>query len=155
MCVYVCVCERELLSRVWFCDPMDCGPPGSSVRGILQARILEWVAISFSRGIFPTQGLHWVSCTAGRFFTVWATREAPSAHCQPQMSNRAWIWKEAAWPQCLSVACHSASTLEGQTHIHVLVKGWWLQQLLMRQQRRNLMKENKLNTTFQKNWSSG
>ena len=37
-------------------DPMDCSPPGSSVHGILQARILEWVAISFSRGIFVTQG---------------------------------------------------------------------------------------------------
>ena len=40
------------------CDPMDCSPEGSSVHGILQARILEWVAISFSRGIFPTQGLN-------------------------------------------------------------------------------------------------
>ena len=38
------------------CDPMDCSPPGSSVHGTLQARILEWVAIPFSRGIFPTQG---------------------------------------------------------------------------------------------------
>ena len=37
-------------------DPMDCNLPGSSVHGISQARILEWVAISFSRGIFPTQG---------------------------------------------------------------------------------------------------
>ena len=37
-------------------DPMDCSPPGSSVHGILQARILEWIAISFSKGIFPTQG---------------------------------------------------------------------------------------------------
>ena len=37
---------------------MDCSPPGSSVYGILQARILEWVAIPFSRGIFPTQGLN-------------------------------------------------------------------------------------------------
>jgi len=35
---------------------MDCSPPGSSVHGILQARILEWVAVPFSRGIFPTQG---------------------------------------------------------------------------------------------------
>jgi len=46
------------------CDPMDCSLPGSSVRGISQARILEWVAIPFSKGIFPTQGtnphlLHW------------------------------------------------------------------------------------------------
>ena len=38
------------------CDTVDCSPPGSSIHGILQARILEWVAISFSRGIFPTQG---------------------------------------------------------------------------------------------------
>ena len=38
------------------CDPMDCGPPGSSVHGILQARILEWAAVPFSRGIFLTQG---------------------------------------------------------------------------------------------------
>ena len=40
------------------CDPVDCSPPGSSVHGILQARILEWVAIPFSRGIFLTQGLN-------------------------------------------------------------------------------------------------
>ena len=39
------------------CDPMDCNPPGSSVHGTLQAEMLDWVAISFSRGIFPTQGL--------------------------------------------------------------------------------------------------
>ena len=42
--------EVKLLSRVWLCDPMDCSPPASSVHGIFQARILEWVAISFSRG---------------------------------------------------------------------------------------------------------
>ena len=41
----------QLLSRVQlFCDPTDCSPPGSSVQGISQARILEWVAISSSRG---------------------------------------------------------------------------------------------------------
>ena len=40
------------------CDPMDCSLPGSSVNAILQARILEWVAIPFSRGIFLTQGLN-------------------------------------------------------------------------------------------------
>ena len=38
------------------CDPVDCSPPGSSVHGILQARILEWVAISFSRGSSQTRG---------------------------------------------------------------------------------------------------
>ena len=54
----------QSLSHVRLCNPMDCITPGSSVHGILQARILEWVAIPFSRGIFPTQGsnlhfLHW------------------------------------------------------------------------------------------------
>ena len=38
------------------CNPMDCSPPGSSVHGVLQARILEWVTIPFSRGIFLAQG---------------------------------------------------------------------------------------------------
>ena len=40
------------------CNPLDCSPPGSSVHGILQERILEWIAISSSRGILPTQGLN-------------------------------------------------------------------------------------------------
>ena len=58
------------------CDPMDCSPPGPSVHRILQARILEWVAISFSRwSSWPRDGT-WVSCIAGRLFTIWATREA-------------------------------------------------------------------------------
>ena len=48
------------------CDPMDCTLPGSCVHGILQARILEWIAISFSRGIFLTQGSNLVSLIAGR-----------------------------------------------------------------------------------------
>ena len=52
-------------------------PPSSSVYGILQARILEWVAVSFSKGCSQPRDQSQVSCTAGRFFTVWATREAP------------------------------------------------------------------------------
>ena len=59
------------------CDPMDCSPPGSSVYGILQARILEWVAIPFSRGSSWPRDQTQVSCIAARFFTIWATREAP------------------------------------------------------------------------------
>ena len=60
-----------------FCDLMDCSLPGSSVHGILQARILlEWVAISFSRGSSWPRNWTRVSCIAGRFFTSWATREA-------------------------------------------------------------------------------
>ena len=59
------------------CDPMDCSLPCSSIRGILQARILEWVAISFSRGSSQLRDQTQVSCIAGRRFTIWATREAP------------------------------------------------------------------------------
>ena len=55
------------------CNPMDCSPLGSAVHGILQARILEWVAISYSRGSSRPKDQTWVSCFAGRFFIFWAT----------------------------------------------------------------------------------
>ena len=55
--------------------PMDCNPTGSSVHGILQARILEWGAIPFTRESSWPRDRTQVSCTAGRFFTIWATRE--------------------------------------------------------------------------------
>ena len=50
----VCVCARALVDQSCptLCDPMDCSPSSSSVHGILRTRILEWVAISFSRGSF-------------------------------------------------------------------------------------------------------
>ena len=60
-----------------FSDPMDCSPPDSSVHGILQARMLECVDIPFSRGSSWPRNQTWVSYIAGRFFTIWATREAP------------------------------------------------------------------------------
>ena len=62
-------------SCLTLCDPMDCSLPGSSVHGIFQARVLEWVAISFSRRSSQPRDWTWVSCTVGRRFTVWATRE--------------------------------------------------------------------------------
>ena len=63
-------------SRPTLCDPMDCGLPGSSVHGIFQARMLEWVAIYFSRGASWPRDQTWVSRMVDRCFTVWATREA-------------------------------------------------------------------------------
>ena len=57
-------------------DPMDYSQPGSSVHGILQARILECVAIPFSRGSSWLRDWTQVSCIVGRFFTNSATREA-------------------------------------------------------------------------------
>ena len=58
-----------------FYDPMDCSPPGLSVHGILQARILEWVAIPSSRGSSQPRDWTQVSHIAGGFFTIWATKE--------------------------------------------------------------------------------
>ena len=80
LCVYThaCVCVLVAQSCLILCDPMDyCSLPGSSVHGILQARILEWVAVHSSRGSCEPRDRTQVSCIAGRFFTVWATREAP------------------------------------------------------------------------------
>ena len=54
--IHVRVCSKSLPLCPTLCDPLDCGSPGSSVHGILQARILEWVSMPSSRGIFPTQG---------------------------------------------------------------------------------------------------
>ena len=95
-CIYMCVCESYIsffLCLFWdlsylkvkmlvtqlcltLCDTMDCSPPGSSVHGIFQARILEWVAIPFSRGSSWPMDQTWISRIAGRFFTIWNIREA-------------------------------------------------------------------------------
>ena len=75
------VINKDAQSYLTLCNPMDCSPSGSSVHGILQAWMLEWVATPFCRrssrprdGTQGTQG----SCIAGGFFTFWATREAQS-----------------------------------------------------------------------------
>ena len=66
----VCVCAQSHKSCLTLCNLMDCRPPGSSLCGISQARILEWAAISFSRGCsWPWNWTH-ISCIAGGFFTT-------------------------------------------------------------------------------------
>ena len=72
----VCVHAKLLQSYLTLCDPVDCIPPHSSDHVILQARILEWVAIPFFRGSSQPRDWTWVSCIAGRFFTMGATGEA-------------------------------------------------------------------------------
>ena len=70
-----------LLVAQWcltLCDPMNCSLLGASVHGILQARVLEWVAIPFSRGSSQPRDWTQISHIAGRFFTFWATREDTS-----------------------------------------------------------------------------
>ena len=78
VCVCVCVCVHMLVAQLCptLCDPVDCNPSGFSIHGILQARILEWVAMPLSRG--SSQSRNWSSVSKGRFITIWATREALS-----------------------------------------------------------------------------
>ena len=73
--VCVCVLTQSCLP---LCNPMDYSPPGSSVQGILQARILEWVATPFSKGSSQLKDQTRVSCTSGRFFTVYQNHLGPS-----------------------------------------------------------------------------
>ena len=69
------------------CDPIDCSLPGSSVHGIFQAIVLEWDAISFSRGSSQTRAWTQVSRIIDRHFTVWATREV-SVDTAPEHTER-------------------------------------------------------------------
>ena len=78
ICVYKVLVTQ---SYPTLCDPVDCSLPGSSVHGILQARVLEWVDISFSKRSSQPRDWTQVSCIAGRFFTTWATGEAPVYMC--------------------------------------------------------------------------
>ena len=87
------------LVRVWpqsrptLCDSMNCSPPGSSVHGIFQARILKWTAIPFFRVSSQPRYQIQVSYTAGRFFTTWAIQEAGSLlerrHQEPPCTTKA------------------------------------------------------------------
>ena len=91
----MCLCLLTQ-SRPTFCDPMDCSPSGSSVHEIFQARILKWVAISYSKAssrLRDWTSVSWVSCIADGFFTHWAIRKAPL--CSPwrfQPSIATWQW---------------------------------------------------------------
>jgi len=72
----LCVCVLVAQSCPTLGNPMDYKPPGSSVHGILQERILEWVAIPSSRGSSQPRNQIHVSSITGVFFTIWAIREA-------------------------------------------------------------------------------
>ena len=85
------------------CNSTDCNTPASSVHGILQVRILQWVAIPFSRGSSQPRDRIWVSYTAGRFFNVWATWEAlchiykQGCHSHPQSRLKMRLLKSPQW----------------------------------------------------------
>ena len=64
------------------CNPVDCRSPGFSVHGILHTRILEWVAMPFSRGSYRPRDQTWIFHKASRFFTIWATMDQFSSVTQ-------------------------------------------------------------------------
>ena len=84
-------------SRLTLCDPMDCSLPGSSVHGIFQARVLEWVAVSFSRGSSRPRDRARASRTAGRRFTIWASAAFFDPQRQVSWSHKGFPCSSAAW----------------------------------------------------------
>ena len=92
----VCVYAKPFQSRLYLCNPMDCSPPASSVHGIVQGRILEWVAISFSKG--SSWRIEPESLTspvlAGGFFTTSVTWEPqPPCTCGLKKNSQPKSWE--------------------------------------------------------------
>ena len=98
---------KSLQFCLTLCDPMDCSLPGSSVHGILQARILEWVAISSSRGSSWPRDQTCVSCSScsGRQVTTSATWEAPETDANMALVDAAFRFKDtqAFGGQCVGL----------------------------------------------------
>ena len=85
----MCVCVFVLVAQLCLilCNPMDYSPPTSSVPGISRARILEWVAITFSRGSSQPKDQTWLSYITGRFFTISATNYCTNDPVQGYRQN--------------------------------------------------------------------
>ena len=102
-----------------FCDPVDCSPPGSSPRGILQARTLEWVAIPFSRQSSRPRDrtqVSCVSCFGCRFFTASATWEAQKHHncCHTLPLLRTVLFQNCTFISIFSFLHHHSPTCSVQ-----------------------------------------
>ena len=101
--VFYWLCVLDAQMYLTLCDSIDCTPLGSSVHGILQARIFQWVAIPFSRGSSWPRGWTWVSCIAGRFFTSRNTRET----CYTPIQNKRKIKKLNSLVRVTTFKCSS------------------------------------------------
>ena len=80
--------SRKIISSVYRLIGSQCSLTSSSVHGIPQVRILEWIAIPFSGGSSPPRDQTQVSCIAGKFFAVWSTREAPILNYNNERENQ-------------------------------------------------------------------
>ena len=129
VCVCVCVCVLVAQSCPTLCEAMDCSSWNSSVHGILQARILEWVAIPFSRWYPWSRGWTRISCITRSLFTVWASREACIMWVSLIQSVEVW-WAQSlkehvgrvrenllSWADCLWAGTSVFSCLQTQTRI--------------------------------------
>ena len=104
---------------------MDCSPPGSCVHGILQARILKWVAISFSRGSARSRDQTWVICITSKFFTIWATTES----LYGVRKTKTYVWEvnlyyDTEATECIlkKEVCHEQKSSPQKSQN---VKHWW------------------------------
>ena len=138
----VCVCAhaKSLLSCPGLYNPMDCSPPGSSVHGILQAKILEWVAVPSSRGSSPPRDqtcIFYVSCLAGWFFITSATWEAfwngKNCHCDDweqwfasSLAQGNYLWTFENYPHMATVL-ETALILVKQPQVFLWKSLSWLQ----------------------------
>ena len=100
-------------SCLTLCNPMDCSPLGSSIHGIFQATILEWVVIFFSSRSSQPRDQTQVSCIAGRLFTLWATRES----------------HHTGWPLCYTKVL-SPLLLKKKTQIPLIFSAFYVQLLV-------------------------
>ena len=98
------VCVKVTQSCPTLCDPMDYSPPGSSVHEMLQARLLKWVAIPFSRGSSWPGDQTQVSCTASRFFTDWANLEEHRKPCGVITPTPPTLWNVLIPSLCLIIS---------------------------------------------------
>ena len=130
-------------SCLTLCNPMDCSLPGFSVHRIFQARVLEWVAISFSRGSSQPRDWMRVSRIEGRHFTIWATWEAERQRID---ASELWYWRRLLripWTarrsnQSILKEISPECSLEGlmlrlklQSFGHLMQRADWLKKTLM------------------------
>ena len=117
------------------CHPMDCSLPHSSVHGIFQARVLEWVAISFPRGSSWPRDQTWVSHIVGRRFTVWITKEVSCCRVSFRtLSHNLWALAQPhfhCWHNLLDLGSFAQSWLSDLKNVelcvvfHLIGIYWW------------------------------
>ena len=128
---YLCACVLATQLGPTLCDSMDCSQPGFSVHEVLQARILAWVAIPFSRGSFWSKDRTWVSCIAGGLFTAWTTSglEKPEKQlttlcrvCQDHLKICGW---ETQLRDTLESLSHSYLALNMSSRKFLSIANWF------------------------------